>query len=63
MILNLIMKRELSSSLTNTVIDMTLSMQKILASLKLNQPESFKDAPNSSISFANKICADLVQEI
>jgi len=63
MILNLIMQRELSSSLTNTVIDMTLSMQKILASLKLNQPESFKDTPNSSISFANKICADLVQEI
>ena len=36
MILNLIMQRELSSSLTNTVINMTLSMQRILANLKLN---------------------------
>ena len=38
MILNLIMQKELNSSLTNTVINMTLSMQKFLSSLKLNQP-------------------------
>jgi hypothetical protein len=62
-LLNLLMERKLSSSHTNSIINMTLSMQKMEASLKMNQPNSFKDAPESNISFANRICAELLIDI